>query len=184
MIGDALSWLLPPLPVAAALAVAVLKPLMLALYARVGRGRTSPGRRFVLVILTTTVLWFVILLAAPCHGELGDVMRVLDVSAGGAVLLTADLVLYSVWSLASYGFTVSMIRTLASSPEPLSLEEWAAAYGEGAGIARFAVDRAGVLTHMNLAYRTTSGVGLRRTARWLAVLLRGAAAVLAVDLKS
>jgi hypothetical protein len=74
-----------------------------------------------------------------------------DVIAGAAVLLTAGLIVYSIWALASFGFTVLMLACLAAQDNAVSIDTWADAYGEGQGMRAFTRDRIGVLTALGLA---------------------------------
>ena len=74
-----------------------------------------------------------------------------DVLAGALLLFTALLAGFTLWTLVAWGFTLSMLLTLARSDRPLSLEEWIIRYTNGKPLTAFARDRLGVLFRLGLA---------------------------------
>lgn len=169
---------LPPAPVTAAFAVGLAMPLLLAGFARVPGGRLSLSHRFWLAMGTALAAWLIATgLHATWHTNGMGVEFLLDAGAGAMVLVTAGLVVYSIWSLTCFGFTVSMLGCLAETDGPLSLDAWAAAYGNRGGTEGLTRDRIAVLTAMGLAFEDQGHV---RLASPLAVRLAWAVRLVSV----
>ena len=135
-------------------------PLLLAGYARGPFRRLSLGRRFWLAMATASSCWAMLMIMVATQASISTEF-VFDLTAGAAILLTAGLVVYSIWSLASFGFTVLMLLCLAERNEALSLESWAAAYGQGDGMHAFTHDRVAVLVGAGLAEVSDERINLK-----------------------
>jgi len=143
--------LAPPFAILAALAASIAMPFLLIAYARGPFSRVSLAQRFWLAMGTAAGSWLLVIgwiIAAAERSTPPELM--FDVAAGGAILLTAGLVVYSIWSLASFGFTILMLVSLAHKGEALSRDAWADCYGQGRGMTAFTLDRIAVLTRMGL----------------------------------
>jgi hypothetical protein len=121
-----------------AIALSALLPLLLFVYARIGIFRGA-GRLFRAGCLTIIALYAAACLGLPWPRDIGDVV-------GGALLLTTAILLCHVfWSLLAWGFTVTLLTALASSAQPLTLEQWASAYMQGGDLSGFAHNRLSLL---------------------------------------
>ena len=144
--------LAPPLAIWAALVASIAMPFLLIGYAHGPFSRLSLGQRFWAAMGTAVALWVVMIVwiaadtTRSAHAEM-----MFDLIAGAAVLLTAGLVVYSFWALASFGFTILMLVCLAKKGKPLSLDAWADAYGHEHSMRAFTQDRITVLVGMGLA---------------------------------
>jgi hypothetical protein len=144
------SQLLPPFAIATAIAASLAMPVLLAVFARGPFARLALGRRFWFAMGTAVATW---LLALATHAASAPTLAslMLDACAGAVILATAGLVVYSVWSLACFGFTTSMLLSLDDAGRALSLEAWADAFADGHGMRAFVQDRAAFVTGMGLA---------------------------------
>lgn len=105
----------------------------------------APGRRFVAAAGITVLSW-VGLMFVPDGPDPADVV------AGGLLLAGALLAGFTLWTLVAWGFTLTMLLTLARAGRPLTLPEWVAGYTGGKPLAAFARDRLGVLFMLGLAH--------------------------------
>jgi len=143
---------LPPPAISAALAASITMPLLLVGYAHGPFRRLSLGQRFWAAMGTAATLWVIMIVWLLTGAETRAYQDLMfDATAGAAILLTAGIVVYSIWALASFGFTVLMLICLDKIVEPLSLETWANSYGQGHGMRAFTQDRIAVLIGIGLA---------------------------------
>ena len=154
--------LTPPFPILAAFAASIAMPLLLIGYAHGPFGRLSLGRRFWLAMGTAAGFWLLLIvwLAAVTEKSISSEFG-FDVVAGAAIMLTAGLVVYSIWGIASFGFTLLMLACLAEKAETLNLDAWAAAYGQGHGMHAFTKDRITVLIGTGFAEEREGQLRLR-----------------------
>jgi hypothetical protein len=146
-----LNQFLPPLPIWTALIAAGLMPLLLAVFSRGKFSALPPGKRFWLTLATSFVFWLSIIIFGLTDIDSNSVKDIVfDLLAGMAIVLTSGLVLYSVWSLACFGFTTTMLTSIDDSSSPLTAEQWANLYGDGHGMQAFTNDRIRVLLAMKL----------------------------------
>lgn len=143
----------PPTPVLAAIIAGLAMPFLLAVFARLPLRNAKLSHRFWLAMATSLLMWVLISLFAVGPDGVPHVrqFQYADSMAGGLVLATAALIAYSVWSLACFGFTISMLLILYEHGKPMTLDEWANSYGNGRGIPGLTRDRFSVLVRMKLA---------------------------------
>lgn len=140
----------------------------------------SASGRILGAIALTFAAWFALLLAPHATGW-NVVVTPGDTVAGLLLVSTASLIGYSAWALLAYGYTISMLAALASAGEPLTTEQWAAAYGSGQGLQAVLDDRLQVLVRLQLIVSNgesvrLSGAFARRFAclvRWCMIMLIG-----------
>jgi hypothetical protein len=117
-----------------AICLSVALPLLLLGYAQLPSIRGA-GRRFRIGCVTATGIFTVACIALPGERNFDDVL-------GGILLLaTAMLLIYLIWSLLAWGFTLTLLTALAKAGTPLTEEEWAAAYMQGGDLGTFAHNR-------------------------------------------
>jgi hypothetical protein len=159
----------PSLPIALSLAAAGLLPVAVLVLSHGPLKVTAPGKRFVRAAVLTIVAW-VGLMFVP------DQPAAVDVIAGGMLVFTALLAGFTLWTLVAWGFTLTMLLTLAKAGRPLTADEWMRGYTGGKPAAAFARDRLGVLLRLGLAEVRGSDVvmvpGRGRTFAVAAGLLR------------
>jgi len=136
----------PPPPILTALGAALGLPLLLAALSHGPWKVIPPGRRFIVAAVAVGIAWGASL---PLLGE----HPIADVAAGFLILLSAVFAEFTLWTLIAWGFTSSMLLTLARAERSLSLEEWVSAYTGGRTIEALAQDRLGVLVRFALATR-------------------------------
>ncbi len=161
---------IPSPPIAAGLVAGLVLPALIILLAHGPWRVAAPGRRFVVAAVLMVAGWAVALIALPaCPAE--------DLLASAMILATALLVGFTLWTLVAWGFTVSLLMTLARADGPLVFDEWVRRYTGGKDVGAFAHDRLGLLLKLGLArlegdqVRITPGRG-RPLARVVS-LLRG-----------
>ena len=180
-----LAQLIPPQPVLAALLATGLMPVTLAGFARGWFSTLSPGKQFWLTLTTSIAVWVAITFAGyrEIDSEQTGVFM-FSVLAGSAILLTAGLFLYSVWSLACFGFTTTMLISISDADSPLPPEQWANSYGGGHGMRAFTNDRIQVLQAMRLIRVQGEHVYLsNRSAFWFSRLVQISFRVFAVRIE-
>ena len=133
------------LPVAAAIVAAAILPLLLALMGHGPKIFRVPGRRFVVAAGVVVIGWSLATFSLGC--------RLPDFVAGGLILLGALLAEFTLWTLVAWGFTLTMLTTIADENEPISLDDWIRAYTGGRDVEAFAEDRLGVLFRLKMAKR-------------------------------
>lgn len=151
------------------LAVGLLPVYVLGLSHGPGKVR-PPGRRFMIAAGLTGITWagLMVVPAAPDPA---------DVVAGGLLVLTALLAGFTLWTLVAWGFTLSLLLTLARADRPQTLDQWVVGYTGGRPLTAFSQDRLGVLFRLGLAEERggrvvmTPGRG-RRFARVVGLLRR------------
>jgi hypothetical protein len=177
-----LAQLIPPQPVLAALFSALLMPILLAGFSRGRFATLSPGKQFWLTLATSICVWLAVIIVG--YREIDSrqpEVFMFSLLAGAAILVTAGLFLYSVWSLACFGFTTTMLISVAESGSSLPAEQWANAYGGGHGMRAFTIDRISVLQAMKLIRLDGEHVHLRnRRAAWFSKLVKMSFRVFAV----
>ena len=134
----------PSLTIALSLTACGLLPVYVLILSHGPWKVSAPGRRFIVAAGATVVTWAG-LMAVPAEPALPDVV------AGGLLLITALLAGFTVWTLVAWGFTLSMLLTLARAGRPLALDEWVTGYTGGKPIDAFSRDRLGVLLRLGLA---------------------------------
>ena len=122
---------------------ACLLPLLLMALAHGPLREPRPGRRFLVAAGLDFSLWLGWLFLQP-EWELADL------TAGGLVLLTAYLVGFTLWTLIAWGFTLTMLRALASAKGPVSMDEWVVEYTGGHNLHAFGKDRLSLLLKSRL----------------------------------
>jgi len=126
--------LLPGPAQTAAICLSVALPLLLLGYAQIP-GIRGAGNRFRIGCVTVAGLFAIACIALPGERQLDDVI-------GGILLLaTAVLLVYVFWSLLAWGFTLTLLTSLAQAGRPLTEEQWAAAYMQGGNLGAFARNR-------------------------------------------
>lgn len=146
--------LVPPYPILAAIVASIAMPFLLVGYARGPFRRLTLGRRFGFAMGTAASAWILATIWIATSANTGTPTGLIfDVLAGAAIFMTASLVIYSIWALASFGYTTLMLVCLGNEDKPLTIDDWAAAYGHGYGMYSFAHDRVAVLTGTGLATR-------------------------------
>ena len=180
-----LAQLIPPQPVLAALFAAGLMPILLAGFSRGWFSAISPGKQFWLTLATSIGIWFAITFAGFREIETGQPgVFIFSVLAGAAILVTAGLSLYSVWSLACFGFTTTLLISIAGANSSLPPELWANSYGGGHGMRAFTNDRIRVLQAMGLIRVHGEHVHLSsRSAVWFSRLVQISFRVFAVRIE-
>jgi hypothetical protein len=117
-----------------AILLGVLLPLLLLFYACIP-GIRGAGSRFRIGCATAVAFFAIACFVLPGERHVGDVL-------GGLLLLaTAIMLSYVLWSLLAWGFTLTLLTSLAQASRPLTLEQWAAAYMQGGGLSTFAHNR-------------------------------------------
>ena len=138
--------LIPTPAIADSLLAAILLPVLVVLLSHGVWKVQSPGRRFVVAALASLAAWMVLVLSR-------DSLDAVDVLAGALLLAAALLAGFTLWTLIAWGFTVSMLQTLARSDAPLTQEAWMTAYTGGRPLEALTQDRLGVLFRLGLARR-------------------------------
>jgi hypothetical protein len=146
---DVAAAFVPPSEIFAAIIACAILPVLLLVLGREIFRRMSLGRRFVVAVFGAIVVWVVLILILPVWGVGDAEVRLVNLIAGALVMVTGVLVAFSLWSLLAYGFTISMLLSLAQSGTPLALDEWRQTYG-GVGLEQFGQDRIGVLLGFRL----------------------------------
>lgn len=156
----------PPLAVIAALVAGGTMPLLLALCARLPLGRAGTSRGFWLATVLSAGIWGVVTFVAVRESGAPYIRPVPadEIVAGALLLAVAMLIVYSFWSLACYGFTVSMLLMLFERRSVTDVDEWASHFGAGGGMPALAQDRVGVLLRAGLAQ--FDGESLRLTSNY------------------
>jgi hypothetical protein len=162
----------PSLPIVVSLGAAFVLPAILVALSHGPWKVSAPGRRFVLAAVAALSGWGLSLFAV-------SPLALADLVAGALILLAALLAGFTVWTLIAWGFTASLLMSLAREDRPVSLDEWVAAYTGDRTIETFARDRVQLLFRFDLATAEadrivmTPGAGLRmaRFARFLRVLV-------------
>lgn len=121
-----------------AIALGVAFPLILFGYAQIS-SICGAGRRFRIGSITAATLFVIACFVLPGHREIDDVL------GGVLLLLTAIEFWYVVWGLLAWGFTLTLLTSLASVGRPLTKEQWIAAYMQGGNLSVFAHNRLRVL---------------------------------------
>lgn len=117
-----------------AICLGVALPLLLLVYAQIP-GIRGAGSRFRIGGITVAALFVIACIALPGERQPDDVI-------GGILLLaTAILLVHVFWSLLAWGFTLTLLTSLAQAGRPLTQEEWAAAYMQGGDLGTFARNR-------------------------------------------
>ncbi len=142
-----MSFALPPLLAIAFVAAFVPFGLLL-LIARTA-APIPPGRRFVLATATAWGIW---LLGAAWLASSGP-LPWQDLLASVFVLFGTSIAGFILWSLLAWGFTASLLLSLARAGEPVTLERLVADYTGGGTLRSFLENRLGVLLRLNLVRR-------------------------------
>ena len=169
-----LTQMIPPQAIWGALLAAGLMPILLAGFSRSMFSTLSPGKRFWLALIASFGIWLSITIFGldDIYSRSVEELAV-DMLAGAFIIFTAGLVLYSVWSLACFGFTKTMLTSIAEAKNPQTGEQWASLYGNGHGMQAFTHDRIRVLVAMKLAREHQGSVFLSgRTAVLFSRLVR------------
>jgi hypothetical protein len=139
-----------PLQITAIL-LSLLLPLLLFCFARLP-GLHGAGRLFRIGCTTVIGLFALASFVLPGPRDPGDVL-------GGVLLLaTAILLCHVFWSLLAWGFTLTLLTTLARDDRPLTLEQWMSTYMQGGSLAGFADNRLRLLIGSGMAALTEGEV--------------------------
>lgn len=117
-----------------AILLSVLLPFLLLFYARIP-GIRGAGSRFRIGCATAVALFAIVCFTLPGERYLDDIL------SGALLLATAIMLSYVLWSLLAWGFTLTLLTSLAQASGPLTLDQWAAAYMQGGGLSTFAHNR-------------------------------------------
>lgn len=121
-----------------AIALSVAFPLVLFGYAQIS-AICGAGRRFRIGSITVAILFVIACFVLPGRREIDDVL------GGVLLLLTAIEFWYVVWGLLAWGFTLTLLTSLAGVGRPLTKEQWISAYMQGGNLSVFAHNRLRVL---------------------------------------
>ncbi|SDS22084.1 hypothetical protein [Bradyrhizobium canariense] len=117
-----------------AICLSVALPFLLLCYARIP-GIRGAGSRFRIGCATAVGLFAIACFALPGDRQFDDVL-------GGILLLATAIILsYVLWSLLAWGFTLTLLTALAQTGQPITSEQWAAAYMQGGDLSTFAHNR-------------------------------------------
>lgn len=94
-----------------------------------------------------------------------DAKAVLDLLAGGLIVLSAILTTSIVWVLAALGVSTTLLVSLSTVPGPVEVDSWLADYGDGFGVEDLFKDRLGLLLRSRVAYARQSKIVLAYQAR-------------------
>jgi hypothetical protein len=133
----------PSLPVALSLTACVLLPAIVLALSHGPLKAAAPGRRFAVAVGLTWAAWLAAMMVVSPDW--------VDLVTGAMLLATATLAGFTLWTLITWGFTLSMLLALARAGRPLTADEWAFAYTRGKPLEAFARDRLGVLLRLGLA---------------------------------
>lgn len=126
-----------------AICLSMALPLLLFVYAQACSIR-SAGSRFRISCVTSVMLFLIACITVPGERHVDDVV-------GGTLLLaTAMLLIYVIWSLLAWGFTLTLLTTLARSERPLTEADLAAAYAKGGDLGTLAHNRLKLLLRSGL----------------------------------
>lgn len=158
-----------PMQVVAILLSALL-PLLLLFYARIPNIRGA-GSRFRIGCVTVVALFIMTCFALPGERHSDDVL-------GGLFLLaTAIMLFYVLWSLLAWGFTLTLLTSLAQASQPLTSDEWAAAYMQGGDLSTFAHNRLKLLLGSGMVASsdgkiivTSAGIAMTRLVKFVRFL--------------
>jgi hypothetical protein len=154
----------PAWPILTALFAALAVPVVLALLSHGPWKIVAPGRRFLVAVSLAAGAWpGCLLFSEP---------RPADLLAGVLILASAVLAEFTLWTLIAWGFTASLLMTLARENRSLATDEWIAAYTAGQTIDAFSLDRLGVLFRFGLAVRQPDRIVLTRGGRPAARFVR------------
>lgn len=134
----------PSLAVALSLLAAGLLPLYLLALSHGPLKVAAPGRRFIAAAGLAAASW-VGLMFVPTRPDPAEL------AAGAMLFAAAAIAGFTLWTLVAWGFTLTMLLTLARADRPLTLEEWVAGYTGGKPLAAFSHDRLGLLFRLGLA---------------------------------
>jgi hypothetical protein len=132
-------------------------PLFLTLFAHGPSRITKDGKRFIVSIAATFVLWAVLITFALEPENSRQQYQAIDLLTAVLLLIGGGLTQFTLWSLIAWGFTVSVLRSLGDANCPLSQEEWIHHYTDGQGIQRFTTDRFTVLLRFGMADKGING---------------------------
>lgn len=153
--------LLPGPTQTVAICLSTALPLLLLGIAQIP-GIRGAGRRFRIGCMTAGVFFAIacIVLPGERHAE--------DVSGGVLLLATAMLLVYVLWSLLAWGFTLTLLTALAQARKPLTEEQWAAAYMQGGDLGTFAQNRLRLLLGSGMV--VTADGRIAATAKGMAIV--------------
>lgn len=153
--------LLPGPAQTVAICLSGLLPLLLLGYAKIP-GIRGAGNRFRIGCITVAGLFAIACITLPGQRHLDDVV-------GGILLLaTAILLIYVLWSLLAWGFTLTLLTALARAGRPLTEAQWAADYMQGGDLATFAHNRLKLLLGSGLVVAADDKIA--STAKGLAIV--------------
>lgn len=124
----------------------------------------SPGTRFILVAAITAGVY-----AGTCFFVQEPASSVVS----GALLLSTAVVLwYVLWGLLAFGFTITLLTSIAESNGPFSEDEWVKAYTRGDDLAAFANNRLQLLLNASLLRKYGDLMVLTRRGVFVAWIVR------------
>lgn len=135
----------------AALAAAFSIPVVLWISGRTSM-RGNLGARLKTALAASWALWLTAHFAST-PSSLWDFL------AGAAILTTAAMIAFNVWSLLSWGFMLSLLLALSRQDQPISADEWIEAHSGGT-YRIFSRNRLNVLLGMGLAQESEGRVSV------------------------
>jgi len=127
----------------------------------------SPGTRFILVAAIVAGVYAGICFFA---GE-----PAASIVSGAFLLSTAIVFWYVIWGLLAFGFTITLLSSIADHSGPVSESEWVKTYTRGDGLAAFANNRLQLLLNANLIQKDGEVIVLTRRGvcvAWIVRLIR------------
>ncbi|MBE9116873.1 hypothetical protein IQ249_13280 [Lusitaniella coriacea LEGE 07157] len=168
---------IPRFPILAALFSSFALPIFLAILSHTPLKISGLGKRFIFASLLSIGLWSGLSLISISQSlqSVGTSQLVADLLAGILILATASLCVFTFWTLIAWGFTLSMLMRLTDIQQPLTFEEWVAAYTGGQTLNTFTLDRLSVLFRFGWAKQKNDrvfivrdrGIPIVRLTRWL-----------------
>jgi len=134
-----------------AFAASAALPLLLILLSHGIIKVRSPGRRFLFAFFISSSL-------AILSAIIWPVDDAAEFIAAICLYLAVALATFTIWTLIAWGFTLTMLLTIADAKSPWNREEWVLAYTGGKPIEQLARDRLGLLFMLRLAERSGDSV--------------------------
>jgi hypothetical protein len=137
--------ILSPTPIqGVALALGMTLPLVLLVSAQL-KFIQGAGTRYLLVCLTSALMFFAAIMVLPFDRDWSDVIS-------GFLLLMAAMLFWNVfWNLLAFGFTLTLLTALARCDLPLTRDQWISAYMQGGDLQKFARNRLQLLLGTGMA---------------------------------
>jgi len=124
----------------------------------------SPGTRFILVATIAVGVY-----AAICFFVEEPSASIVS---GAFLLSTAIVFWYVLWGLLAFGFTITLLSSIADQSGPFSEADWAKAYTGGDNLAAFANNRLQLLLNASLIRKDGEVIALTRRGVCVAWIVR------------